>query len=79
MPDSWVKCSYADEDTYFALPNLPMLYYIDKQHVVQAKDVKPDNVLKAFQALVRSIVNSAQAADSDKPAGNTDEEQNKSE
>lgn len=79
MPDTWVKGSYADADTYFAMPTMPMLYYIDKQHVVQAKDVKPDNVLKTFQALVRSIVNSAQAADSDKPAGNTDEEQNKSE
>lgn len=78
MPDTWVKGSYADADTYFAMPTMPMLYYIDKQHVVQVKDIKPDNVLKAFQSLVRSIVNSV-AADSDKSADNTNQEQPKSE
>lgn len=78
MPDTWVKGSYADADTYFAMPTMPMLYYVDKQHVVQVKDIKPDNVLKAFQALVRSIVNSV-AADSDKSADNTSQEQPKSE
>ncbi len=79
MPDTWVKGSCADADTYFAMPTMPMLYYIDKNHVIQVKEIKPDNVLKAFQALVRNIVNSAQSADSDKPAENDGEGQPKSE
>ncbi len=79
MPDSWVKGSSADADTYFAMPTMPMLYYIDKQHIVRVKDIKPDNVLKAFHALVRSIVNNAQAADSAEPPAENGNGQPKSE
>ena len=56
-----------------------MLYYIDKQHIVRVKDIKPDNVLKAFHALVRSIVNNAQAADSAEPPAENGNGQPKSE
>lgn len=67
MPDTWVKGSCEDADTMFAMPEMPMLYYLDKEHVIRAKQVRTDNALSAFQTLTRNIVNSLPDAQPEQP------------
>ena len=53
FPDKWLNVAAPEVEKYFDIREYPALYYLDKDHRIIGKDLKVENILKAFQSLIK--------------------------
>lgn len=53
FPEKWLNVASPDVEKYFDIRSYPAIYYLDKDHRIVGKDLKVENILKAFQTLIQ--------------------------
>lgn len=52
FPEKWLNVASPEVEKYFDIRDYPAIYYLDKDHRIIGKDLKVENILKAFQTLL---------------------------
>lgn len=53
FPEKWLNVASPQTEEYFDMRIKPALYYLDKEHRIIAKDLSVDNIITAFQKLIK--------------------------
>ncbi len=71
LPENWVVGAYPDADRYFTMRTQPQFYYLDNtdgRRKVSAKDIPVDNILMAFNEILKKVMEGANSNAAAEPA-----------